>query len=92
MSFFIVLENDIMQRTFEDIYYLSRIWVKKKPYKRELIYMYSKNHHIPCFYSGDIAKYVTLPNPELDNLSTSLLYFTGSEQNALSLQGRIHDM
>ena len=29
MSFFIVLENDIMQMTLEDIYHLLRIWVKK---------------------------------------------------------------
>ena len=26
--------------------------------------MYSKNHCIPCFYLGDIAKYVTAPNPD----------------------------
>ena len=28
-KFYIVLENDIMQRTLENIYYLSRILVKK---------------------------------------------------------------
>ena len=47
--------------------------------------MYSKNHRIPCFYYGDIAKYVTVPQSRLDNLYTPLLYFTGSGQNALSL-------
>ena len=26
--------------------------------------MYFKNHCIPCFYSGDIAKYVTVPNTD----------------------------
>ena len=60
--------------------------LKRVPYKRELlIYTYSKNHRIPCCYSGDVAKFVTVPKSRLENLSTSLLYFTGSEQNALSL-------
>ena len=48
-----------------------------------MIYTYSKNHRIPCFYSTDIAKYVTVPQSKLDNLCTPLLYFTGSGQNAL---------
>ena len=35
-SFFIVLEKDIMQRTLEDIYYLSRIWVKKSTIQKRI--------------------------------------------------------
>ena len=35
-SFFIALENDIMQRTLEDIYYLSRIWVEKSTKQKRI--------------------------------------------------------
>ena len=50
--------------------------LKRVPYKRELIYMYSKNHRIPCFYSGDITKYVTLPQSRIGQFIhlTSLFY------------------
>ena len=40
-SFFTVLENNIIQRTLENIYYLSRVWVKRVPYKRKLIDLYA---------------------------------------------------
>ena len=77
-SFFIVLENDIMQRTLEVIYYLSRIWVKKSTIQKRIdwFYTYSKNHRIPSFYSGDIAKYVTLPQSRIGQFIhlTSLFY------------------
>ena len=79
-SFSIVLENDIMQRTLEDIYHLSRVWVKKKKEyhtkENKLIYTYSKNHRIPGFYSGDIAKYVTLPQSRIGQFIhlTTLFY------------------
>ena len=35
-NFFIVLENDIMQRTLKNIYYLSRIWVKKSTIQKKI--------------------------------------------------------
>ena len=35
-NFFIVIENDIMQRTLENIYYLSRIWVKKSCIQKKI--------------------------------------------------------
>ena len=58
-SFFTVSENDVMQRTLEDIYHLSRIWVKKSTIQKRINWFIriSKNHRIPCFYSRDIAKY-----------------------------------
>ena len=60
--------------------------LKRVSYKRELIdlYVFQKSPH-SMLYSGDIAKYVTVPQSRLDNLCTPLLYFTGSGQNALSL-------
>ena len=69
------------------MYIIYQEYELKKYHTKEnqLIYMYSKNHRIPCFYSGDIAKYVTVPQSRFDKLCTPLLYFTGSGQNALSL-------
>ena len=47
--------------------------------------MNSKNHGILSFCSGDIPKYVTVPQSKLEDLCTLLLQFKESVQNALYL-------
>ena len=47
-SFFIVSENDVMQRTLEEIYIIYQEYeLKRVPYKRELIdlYVFQKSPH-----------------------------------------------
>ena len=76
-----------MQRSLKNIHYFSGIWVKKSTIQKKINWLIRipKMTEFHDFNLEIIAKYVTVSQSRLDNLSTTLLYFTGSEQNTLSL-------
>ena len=60
--------------------------------ENQLIYTYSKNDCIPCFCSGDISKYVTVPPIQVGRFMhlISLFYRQCPKMHCLYANAEVH--